>query len=274
MLWTPQKGRTRIITNLGETGTNAPGTNVPSSATPDAKGAVTDIISAANNNQDSWGIYIAVFNTGSASTVAQARLEILIGGATDDILIPGLVCGYTTLQPAIREFFFPLHVPQGKRIAATLASVRASINCQCVIMLYGGGVPPFRVGRKVTAYGTPISDSRGQAITPSQSGAAASVTEMIASTGADHFAFLPGFQPATDTTISTRGYAIGIGVGSDPPDRIGTWNFLANNSESMGGPRPMLPALQDVPAGSRLTFLAGNDGSNDGGYDGLIYAVS
>jgi len=33
---------------------------------------------------------------------------------------------------------------------------------------------------------------------------------MIASTTEDHFAFLPGFQPETDATISALNYNIGI----------------------------------------------------------------
>jgi hypothetical protein len=274
MLWIPNSD-VGMVTNMSLVGDNTPGTLVPSSTTTsNAKGAVTELISDADNVRDSWGIYISVRNTGSASTARQARIEILIGGATDEILIPGLVCGYTTLQPAVREFLFPLHVPAGVRIAATHANVTTSVNASVCIILYGGGVPPWKVGRKVTVYGTPINDARGQAITPAISGGAGSVTEMTASSSEDHFAFLPGFQPATDTSTATRGYNVGIGVGAATEQRIGTWLFLANNSESMGGPTPPFPAFKNVPSGTRLTFLCSNDGSNDAGYDGLIYAVS
>ena len=264
-----------MITNSGIVGTTAPGTGLPSNATTLLDGAVTEIISAAANTQDSWGIDIWISSTGSAATKAEACVDILIGGATDDVLIASLICGYSVLMGAARHYFFPIHIPQGKRIAATLASVRTSITAQIVITLYGEGVPPWRVGSRVTTYGTQINNARGQAVVPAESGAAASVTEMIASSTYNHFAFLPGFQVADDTTIAAFRYInVGIGVGAATEERIGTWWFSATTAEDMGGPMPFMPLFRDVPAGTRLTLLASNSGTNDAAYDGLIYAVS
>lgn len=274
MLWTPQKGQMKVISNIGIVGTLSYGTGVLSNATTLLDGPVTEIISAANNVQDSWGISICITATGLSANASQACMDILIGGATDDILIPALICGYAISSSSWTNYFFPLHIPQGKRIAAVHANVRSSITAKVIVALYGGSPPPFRVGRKVTAYGTQINNVRGQAVTPAESGGAASVTQMTASTSEDHFAFLPGFQPATDSTLATLGYNIGIGVGAAPEDRIGTWVYSGTISEQFIGPTPFMPAFQDVPAGSRLTLLASNSGVNDAAYDGLIYAVS
>ena len=168
-----------------------------------------------------------------------------------------------------------LLAPQGKRIAAQLASVRTSITARIAISLYGGGVPPFRVGSRVTTYGTQINNARGKAVVPTASGGTASVTEMTASTSENHYAFLPGFQPATDTSITPTAYVnIGIGVGAATEDRIGTWWYGKTTGEDMSGPFPWLPSFVDVPAGSRLSMLASNQGANDAAYDGLIYAIS
>lgn len=274
MLWTPKQNTVRVITNGGIVGTATPGTGVPSNATTLLEGAVTELISAANNNQDSWGIKIFVTATGLAATAAQAKLDILIGGATDDVLIADLICGYA-VTPHGYHYFFPVHVPGGLRIAARLASVRTSITSQVIVELYGGGVPPFRVGRKVTTYGTAINGARGQAVTPAASGAAATVTEMVASSSADHFAFLPGFQPATDTTVTPAGYVnVGIGIGAATEQRIGTWWFAKDTNELCSGPHSAMPAFCEVPAGTRLSLLASNSGANDAAYDGHIYAVS
>lgn len=274
MLWTPQKGRTRIVTNSGIVGSGVPGTAVISNATTLLDGAVTELIPAASNVQDSWGIYIWCGATGAIATAAEATLDILIGGATDDVLIESLIVGYSVTFKGGRQFFFPVHIPAGVRIACTLASVRTSITAQVVAELRAGPPPPFRVGRKVTTYGTKINNARGKAVVPSQSGAAASVTEMTASTSEDHFGFLPGFQPATDTTITGAHVNIGIGTGASVEERIGTWWFTKDGDESVTGPISHLPAFQDVPAGSRLTMLASGSGTNDAAYDGLIYAVS
>ena len=275
MLWSPGgKGGYRVITNGGIVGSATPWTGVASNATTLLDGAVTELISAANNTQDSWGIEVVVTNTGASATASQATLDILIGGATDDVLIESLIVGYAYLA-GVQRYFFPVHIPAGVRIAATLASVRTSITSRVLVNLYGGGVPPFRVGRKVTTYGTKIDNARGQAVTPTASGGAASVTQIVASSTDDHFYFMPGFQPATDTTITPAGWVnIGIGVGAATEQRIGTWWYQKDTTEVFTGPFPMMGAFVEVASGQRLTMLASNSGANDAAYDGLIYAVS
>ena len=274
MLWTPQKGRTKIITNLGIVGTATLGTGLASNATTLLDGAVTEIISAANNIQDSWGLSIYIVGSGASATASEACFDILIGGATDDVLISALIAGYA-YSGSSRTYFFPLHIPQGKRIAATHANVRTSVTAEIVLTLYGGEPPPWKVGRKVTTYGTQVNNARGQAIVPATSGGAATATELTASTTEDHFAFMPGFKIETDTTTTVSNLNIGIGVGAATEDRIGTWFYAANAGEAIDGPFFPFPAFQDVPAGSRLTMLASNSiATNDAAYGGLIYAVS
>lgn len=276
MLWLPQTDSVKVISNTGIVGTATPGTGVPSNATTLLDGAVTELISAANNTQDSWGIQIIITATGLAATASEACMDILIGGDTDDVLIPALICGYAPVAQGCRSYFFPLHIPGGVRIAASLASVRTSITSRVLVYLYGGAPPPFRVGRKVTTLGTQTNNARGEVLTVAASGGAASVTQMIASTVEDYFAFLPGFQPAADTTITPAGYVnIGIGIGASTEERIGTWWFSKTTGEDIDGPMPDRPAFRNVPAGTRISILASNSGGNDtGGYDGLVYAVS
>jgi hypothetical protein len=264
-----------FITNGGIVGSATPWTGVASNATTLLDGAVTELISSANNTKDSWGIEIVVTGTGASATAAEACIDILVGGATDDVLISALICGYATLGASQQRYFFPLHIPAGQRVAAQLASVRTSITARVGCWLYSGGVPPFRVGTRVTTYGTQINNARGQAVTPTASGGAASVTQMTASTTQDHFYVLPGFQPATDTTITPAGYInIGIGVGAATEERIGTWFYGKDTNENFTGPWPSLGAFDDIPSGTRLTMLASNSGANDAAYDGLIYCVS
>lgn len=274
MLWTPQKGRMTVVSNIGIVGTATPGTDVVSNATTLLDGAVTELISAAANTQDSWGISLYITSTGASATAAEACMDILIGGATDDVLIPALICGYGVMGKAWWNYFFPLHIPQGKRIAASLASVRVSITSRVICHLYGGSPPPFRVGRKVTTYGTQVNNARGQAVVPTTSGGTASVTQITASTAEDHFALMPGFCIETDSASTAYNANIGIGVGAATEDRVGTWIFTGTASEESGGPIPNMPAFVDVPAGSRLSILASGSGTNDLAYGGLIYACS
>lgn len=274
MLWLPKNGCTRVITNGGIVGSATPWTAVTSGGSANTYGAVTELISAANNNQDSWGIEVAVINTGASATAAEAALDILIGGATDDVLISSLLVGYTYSAGIIR-YFFPLHVPGGLRLAAQLSSARVSAASRVAVWLYGGGVPPFTVGRKVTTYGTKVNNSRGVAVTPTASGGAASVTQITASSTLDHFYLAPGFQVSTDTTVTPAGWMnIGIGVGAATEDRIGTWWYGKDTNEVSSFMVPMFGAFCHVASGTRLSLLASNSGANDTAYDGLIYGVS
>jgi hypothetical protein len=266
--WAPS-----VITNAGIVGTTAPGTTLVSNATTLLDGAVTECITAANNIRDSWGISIGIDAIGAGATASESAVDILVGGATDDVLISALLVGGPATA-GFRWFFFPLYIPSGLRIAALLASVRTSISAGCIIELHGGGVPPWRTGSRVTTYGTQINNARGLAVVPTASGGASSITEMTASTTEDHFAFLPGFQCSTDTTMGASVLNIAIAVGATVEERIGTWWFGNDASETQTGPNPPWCVFRDVPSGTRLTMLASNSSTNDAAYDGLIYAVS
>lgn len=279
MLWTPQASRTTTISNSGIVGTNTPWTAVSSNATTLLDGAVTELISAANNTQDSWGFQVTIINTGSMGSVSESALDLLIGGATDDVLVSALLCGYAhgggSANVGGVSYFFPVHIPAGVRIAAILASVRSSITSRVGIWLYGGSPSPFRVGRKITTYGTQVNNARGVSLTVAASGGAASVTQMTASSTYDHFYMIPGTQPATDSAVTPGGYMnVGIGVGASTEQRIGTWWWARDTNESQVGSIPMLGAFCNVQAGQRLSILASNSGTNDAAHDGLIYAVS
>lgn len=271
-LWTPGFDDVKVISNTGIVGSATPGTSLPVSGTTLNYGTVTEIISAANNTQDSWGIEVVVIETAASAVAPECSVDILIGGATDDVLISSLLVG-GAYAGSERRYFFPLHVPGGVRIAARLAHVSTTRTPRIFINLYGGSPPPFRVGRKVTTYGTKINNARGKAVTPTASGGTASVTEMTASTSEDHFYFLPGFQVSVTTTVTLKNYAVGIGVGAATEERIGTWWLRCDASEHQSM-HPTMGAWRHVPASSRLSLLVSNSGTNDSNYDGHIYAVS
>lgn len=276
MLSIPSPPAVKVITNdTANVGSLTPWTAVTSGAA-NTYGSAVELISAASNTQDSWGVEVMVYATGASATASQTCVDILIGGATDDVLIPGLLCG-GAYNASIRSWYFPVHVPAGVRVAAQSSSARATLGVRVGIRLYGGCPPPHKVGRKVTAYGTKSSNSRGQGITPTASGGAASVTELPtgSSTVANHFAFLPSFQLSVDTAIAgALLYNVGIGVGAATEERIGTWWFSMDSQEAQAGPFPNTPVYREVPSGTRLTMLVSGSGVNESNYDGLILAVS
>lgn len=272
MLGVPHFGDVTTISNTGIVGATPWGTTVTSGAA-NTYGSVTELISSGSNDQDSWGISITVSESAASAATSSACFDILVGGATDDVLISSLLMGWVYGGPS-RHYFFPVHVPAGLRVACQHANETASRAAAVAVTLYGGAPPPFKVGSKVTTYGTKNNSARGQTVSPAASGGAASVTQLTASSTDDHFYFLPGFDPYNDTTINNRNYAIGIGVGASTEERIGTWLFSYDSGEKGTGPQPALGKFRHVPAGTRLTLLASNSGTNDATYGGLIYAVS
>ena len=277
MLWVPRTDRMKIITNASGVGSATPGTGVPSAGSADTEGTLTEIISAAANIFDTWGFVIHITGVGTAAAASQGKLRLVCGGATDDLLIDNLICGYSVSGSGGHSYFFPVFIPAGIRIAAALTAVRTSITSRVIIYMFGGTMsPPWRVGRKVTTYGADgATASRGTALTVTASGGAPAATQMTASSSEDHIAFLPGFQPETDTTVTPAGYvAVGIGLGAATEDPMGFWYYSKDTNESVTGPTPMFPIFQDVPASTRLTLLCSNSGANDAAYGGHIYAVS
>jgi hypothetical protein len=277
MLWIPRTDKMKIITNAGLVGSATPGTGVPSHATTaDTEGTLTELISAGSNTFDTWGFIVHITGTGASATISQAKLRLVCGGATDDLLVDNLICGYAILGASGHSYFFPVFIPAGVRVAAALTSVRTGITSRVLIYMFGGTIsPPWRVGRKVTTYGADgATASRGTALTVTASGGAATLNS-FGNSSADHFAFLPGFQPETDTTITPAGYVhVGVSLGTATSDYVGAWYYGKDTGENVCGPIPAEPSYTDVPSGTQLNLMCSNSGANDAAYGGHIYAVS
>lgn len=276
MLVIPQKGLVRVEHNTGSVGTASIGTSVTTSGTSSVKGTPAEMI--ASTAFDAFWITIIASNYGASTVASQGSMDILIGAATEEVLIADLLMGYcggggTSGSP--KRWDFPLYIPAGSRLACQAAGARTSTAFGVAVYLYGGQTPPFRVGGKVTTYGMGTVPS-GTSLTPGASGAeAASFTQITASTTQDHFALVPSFQISGDGTTAIRNITIDMGYGAATEEVAGEgyW-FCTAADESMGGPFPSMPWFQDIPSGTRLSMRASNHGTNDGAYNGVIHAVS
>jgi hypothetical protein len=264
--------------NLGTVGTVTPGTAITSDAASAAvKGAAAEVFSATDF--DTYLVGVGLAGTQAAAVNSDAAMDLLVGAATEEVLIPDVLCGErfafggggTGLGPII---VLPVYIPAGTRIAARYACARLSHTSRALVWLWGGdGVPPFRVGRKVTTYGiTTLPD--GTTVVPGASGAAGSHTQIVASTTERHFAFMPSFQINNDTNMVARAITIAMGIGAATEEELTqTWWMGTGTGEDISGMFPSFPAFADVPSGTRLTLRASNSGTNDA-YSGVIHAVS
>lgn len=279
MLWVPKKGILRVQHNTGSVGSLTPGTSCTTGGATSTKGTAVQIF-ASTSFDSYWMTIMAANYGGTAATAADGAMDILIGAATEEVIIANLLMGFCggvgLVGKGPKRWDFPLYVPSGSRIAVQAAGRRISTAFQVWMFLYGGdGSPPFRVGGKVTTYGMGTVPN-GTAITPGASGAEGAWTQITASTSQDHFALVPSFQVGNDPSINLRGYAVDLGTGAATEEMVAEsyWFGTESGVESMGGPINTMPTFIDIPSGTRLVMRASNSGTNDGAYDAVIHAVS
>lgn len=272
----------QVAHNFGNVGTTTIGTSVTTGATAATKGTPVELI--ASTPFDAYWIRIITSVYGFAATTSQGCLDILIGAATEEVLIPNLLmgfCGGSGLGAGPKNWDFPLYIPAGTRIAAQAAGDRTSTAVIVGIALYGGhGYPPFRVGRKVTTYGITTVPA-GTDVAAGYSGAEGAWVQITAATSEDHFAFVPSFHPTDGDTLLTPVKAVymDLGLGAATEELMlgqeQSYIFKYDNNELCEGPYNGMPAFQDVPSGTRLVTRLSMSGATDAGEpDCAIHAVS
>lgn len=274
MLWVPNKGKLRIQHNTGGVGTITPGTTVTTGAAAGTKGAVAQMI--ASTSFDAYWMTIIASAYGAAVTACQGAMDILIGTATEEILVPDLLfghCGGSLGGRGPKTWNFPIYIPAGSRLSVQACGARVSTAFQVMVFIYGGMMPAFRVGSKVTTYGISALPN-GTTITPGASGVEGAYAQLTASSTFNHFAFIPSFQVSGDTTVNNLFQQVDLGIGSATEQLIAEWWFSTDNNETMEGPFNNMPIYNDIPSGTRLAMRASNSGVNDGAYNGVIHCVS
>ena len=276
VLWVPaNKGIYRVQHNGGDVGSATPGTSVTTGGSSSTKGTPAELI--ASTSFDTYRIVIIASGYGTSAISSMGCLDILIGGATEEVLIPNLLMGFCgsfgTRDRGPKIWEFPLYIPAGSRLAAQAAGERVSTAFNVVVYLYGGNaIPPGPLGGKVTTYGiTTIPE--GTNIDPGANGAEGVWSQMTASTNQDHIALIPSFQSNLDITLQQVVFQVDVGVGSATEESLGSYWYTSDIVETLGGPYPYTPIYQNIPAGTRLVMRSSSSGVS-GNFNGVIHAVS
>jgi hypothetical protein len=282
MLWVPQKGIVQVAHNTGSVGSLNIGTAVTTGASSGTKGSIATLIS--NLAFDAYWIDIMAFDYGLSATACEGMLDIMIGDVTsqNQVLIPNLLMGHcagpnlAAIPAGVgKRWSFPLYIPAGAYIGAQAAGARTSTAFRVAVYLYGGkGYPPWRVGTRVVSYPTSPSVPRGLALTPGQSGAEGSWTQVVSATSVDHFAVVPSFQPETDTTVTQKGCALDVGIGAAAAEEMigeGEW-YVMGTGEGVTN-FPGFPIFADIPASTRLSARVSNSTTNDTAYGVMLHCV-
>jgi hypothetical protein len=274
MLYIPSKGILRADDhNLGSVGTTTPGTSVTTGGTSATKGTAVQL--TASTLYDAYWIRVYAWGYSNLANAAGACLDILIGAATEEVLIPNLLAGNAATLGLLglgcgKSWDFPIYIPAGSRLAAQAAGERTSTAMRVGYQLFGGkGSPMHPVGTKVTTYGIGTVPA-GTAVTAGVSGAEGSFTQITASTSENHIAIVPSWQNRTDTTLTSQVVSLDVGIGAATEDvESGPYMYSVDANEAMAGPfGGCMPIFDHIPSGTRLsvrasTSVATNDTSNE-----------
>lgn len=276
MLWIPQKGALKVVTNMGVVGSTTPGASVTTGAAAATKGAPVELLSAATVAFDVFWLTIVAHGYAVNAGRSEGAMDILAGAATEDVLIPNLLFGNCGTWATGRHKWwdFPVYIPAGTRISVQAAGQRTATAFRVGIYAYGGvSCPPWRVASKVVTYG--VSVPGGTALTPGTSGAQGSFTQITAATSEAHWGIVPSLQAGNDTGLAANALAMTVGVGAATEEQVGgPYSWTTETAETLMGPTPSFPMMEDIPSGTRLAARASASGSTADALEVALHCLS
>jgi len=144
------------------------GTIITSHATVAHTEPTTPTQLIASTSFDTELVRLTFHSNSGTATDTSTLVNIKTGAAASETtLIPNLMAGFC---PAFSpnqgiKYEFPLRIPAGTRLSATMRSVRTNQPMYCIIELFGGAPGAYWVGTGVEAVGANTADSGGTPVT-------------------------------------------------------------------------------------------------------------
>lgn len=243
--------------------TSTYGTTLTSDASANTQGTPQELI--ASTAHDAHWITIT---SAQPSAIASYAIDILIGASTEAILIPKLAWRARAVNEGGSRWMFPLFIPKGSRIAASVQSSTGGSTCLVGIALWNSGIACHGMPMAVTQYGT-LTNSLGVNI---DAGAVAhtkaGLTQITAATAFDHHWLVLTASNTDAIWAGTTKRLIDVMIGAS------TEAVLVANL-AMGGagttdrnlPEETFHLPIFVPKGSRLSVRAQCSSTTDGDRD-------
>lgn len=196
------------------------------------------------------------------------------GGTDWSELISDVVCGYHSASYGSQAFHLPLWIPAGASIGcrSRLSSSPSEVS-RLVLAAFGEPNDPsaWWCGQKVESLGINPAASKGTNITPGDSGAFGSWTNIGSVTSARYGAVAFGIN-GTDAIMNAIGYYWQIGHSS--LKLVGSPTFYSSNNTSEVAARHgwNQPLFCDIPVGTQMQMRATASGSAEV-HDAAIYGV-
>ena len=231
---------------------NSRGTTLTAAGSANTKGSWTQLI--ASTAGEASGIVVHI--QGSGTNSADFLIDIGIGAATEEVLIPDIQWSNASAGTA-GSVVFPVHVPAGSRISARIASTTASGTKRVSVTLLpvGPGVHPGFGA--CTAYGVVAASSAGTQVDPGgTANTKGAFTQLVASTASPIHAVVLGFGAGGDWSRAAQAHQLwDIAVGAATEQIVIPDVPTLTNTGSTSMPEPFFsgPYPVSIPAGERIT---------------------
>lgn len=205
---------------------------------------------------------------GNPSAAVSYAVNILIGAATEAILIPALTFRARAANDGGGRWLFPVFIPKASRIAASVQDSTGSSTCLVGVNLFNAGIGMGGLPSTVAQYGT-LASSLGVNVDPGGSAHTDSGWVEITSATSWNHNWLALTVANTDTafTAATK-WLIDIGIGA-ATETVLVSDLPLGGAGTADVPRPdhvfHLPVF--VTKGSRLTCRARCGITTDGDRD-------
>jgi hypothetical protein len=242
-------------------GTSSVSTTLTSSASTNTKGTAVELI-AATAFDANW-IEIDFTNmTASANFL----VDILIGAATEQVIIPDLIAVARATGGSFSAYLFPVFIPKGSRLAAQCqdhigsGTLNISIRLISGISMSAGSGPSW-----VDAYGS-VASSIGTNVDPGATPDTDVIVEITASTVRAH-RWLVVASRFGDLSVAATNWRLSVGIGASTeailiPDMHSSADLTTDVPCNWVRHFPVF-----IPKGSRLTAImrcsTGTNGDRD-----------
>lgn len=238
-------------------GTATHGATVTAHATVNTKGSWAQIFAAATVTYDVFGISVMINNDSTSAAVTRNLYDIGIGGAGSEVVLIANILNTSPISTrglAMREYFFPVFIPKGTRIAARKQS-NITVKAGAVAMtLHGGGaLAPWPTFSGADSYGTDTATSGGLAHTPGNTGAYSTWTNIGATLARDYHAIIPMVGTGSDTTMTALAVYLQIGISST---LLRHYCLTQSASEDVGWLYPVMPLYGHFATGTQMMLRA------------------
>lgn len=255
-----------------------------SGGTPSNAGVIGAAVTAGANDADGTAvasglgvlahdvhfIVLKTASTGTSGANAEIALDLLIdpaGGTSWAVLINDIAIGMTKAGSAdtgtnFHEYFFPIFIPANATLGFQAKTHHtATIACRAMLWAFGEPSRPdlWWCGRGVETLGA--SGSGGTAVTPGNTGAWGSWTNVGATTGALYGAVQLGWC-GRDAVAAAMGYYAQMGYGglilAGSPSTYHTYNATESGVHNVAG-----PIWCNIPQGTQMQVRAMASGTAD-----------